>query len=199
MDRTWRTTWRYVAGLGVVGFLLWFPFVRGDRVPLLWAADLGFHELGHLLAVPFGRTIHFLAGSTTQVVVPFGLAVYFWLRQRDALGTGVMLAWTGASAQDASVYIADAPYQELPLIGGHHDWQFLLSHWGVLDQAAGIARTVWVVGLLAGLAALAVTASPLVAAWDPPSPRRPPPYVGDLPVREARFGGAGHSRRGEDA
>ena len=144
LDNSWSATWRYVAGLAVIGFLLWFPFVRGVRVPLVWAADLGFHELGHMLAIPLGTTVHFLAGSSTQVLVPLGLAGYFWLWQRDGMSTGVMMAWAASNAQDASVYIADGPYQNLPLIGGHHDWQYLLTQWGALDNAAGLARTVWV-------------------------------------------------------
>lgn len=189
MDWSWRSTGRFIAGLVAIGVLLWFPFVRGSRVPLLAAADLGFHELGHMLAVPFGRTVHFLAGSTTQVLVPAGLAAYFWLRQRDLMATGVMLAWAASSAQNASVYIADAPYQRLPLIGGHHDWNWLLSHWHALDSASTVARSVWLVGLAAGIAGIAVCCTPLarqlrvVLGARRPSPR----HRDDVRVREARF------------
>ncbi len=189
MDWSWRASWRYVAGLVAVGFLMWFPFVRGTRVPLLSAADLGFHELGHMLAVPFGRTVHFLAGSTTQVLVPFGLAAYFWLRQRDLMATGVMLGWAASSAHDASVYIADAPYQRLPLIGGHHDWNWLLSHWHALDSASTVARAVWLLGLMAGIGAVAVCSTPLVRQMRAVLAARKPPRSDrrDLRVREARF------------
>lgn len=185
---SWRSHGRYVAGVGAIAFLLWFPYVRSTRVPLLWAADLGFHELGHLLAVPLGETAHFLAGSTAQVLVPAGLACYFWLRLRDPLATGLMLAWAAAAAQDVSVYIADAPFQRLPLIGGHHDWAFLLGRWDVIDAASSIARSVWVVGLLTGLAAVIVCAAPLTAPLVARVRNRPaPPRRGELPVRPARF------------
>ncbi len=152
--------------LGAIGivFLMFFPFVLGRRVPLLGWADLGFHELGHMLAIPFGTTVHFIAGSATQVLVPIGLAVYFWHKQRDRLATGLMLGWAASSFQDVSVYIADAPYQRLPLIGGTHDWSFLLGRWHLIDQAAGIASMVWFVGLLLGLAGLAVLLHPSAAA-----------------------------------
>ena len=185
MDWSWRITGRYLAGLAGISFLLWFPFVQGRRVPLLWAADLGFHELGHLLARPFGETIHFLAGSSTQVLVPAVLAAYFWIWQRDHMATGLMLAWTAAAAQDAAVYIADAPQQLLPLIGGHHDWNYLLSHWHALDVAAPIARTVWLIGLTAGLIGIAVCSTPLLRHWrfvDRPGSQRADPEV-----RPARF------------
>lgn len=185
MDWSWRTTGRYITGLIGISFLLWFPFVQGRRVPLLWAADLGFHELGHMLARPFGETIHFLAGSSTQVLVPAGLAAYFWIWQRDHMSTGLMLAWTAAATQDAAVYIADAPHQLLPLIGGHHDWNYLLSHWQALDAAAPIARSVWLVGLGAGLTGIALCSTPLLRHWQlvtAPSPQR-----SNVRVRVARF------------
>ena len=157
-----RLTWaRYAAALAVIGIVLWFPFGRGVRVPLLWAADLGFHELGHMLAIPLGQTMHFLAGSATQVLVPLGLAAYFWIRQRHHVAVGMMLAWAAAAAYDAAVYIADAPYERLPLIGGHHDWAFLLTRWDVLHQAETIAGAVRFGGLLVGLAGVTVCAVPL--------------------------------------
>ena len=147
----WRTWGRYAAALGAIAVVLWFPMVRGGRVPLLWAADLGFHELGHLVATPLGQTAHFLAGSATQVLVPLGLAVYFWIRQRHHIATGLMLAWAAAAAYDAAAYISDAPFQRLPLIGGHHDWAFLLGRWDALHQADTIARAVRLGGLIVGL------------------------------------------------
>jgi hypothetical protein len=100
----------------------------------------------------------FLAGSLTQVAVPLGLAVYFGVSRDDLHATGITLAWAAASTQDVSVYVADAPFQRLPLIGGQHDWAFLLgpAGFGGMDQAAGLARTVWLVGLallIAGVSA----------------------------------------------
>lgn len=157
----WRSWGRYAAALAVIAIVLWFPIVREGRVPLLWAADLGFHELGHLVAIPLGRTAHFLAGSLTQVAVPLGLGVYFWYRQRDHAATGLMLAWAASAAYDTAVYIADAPFQRLPLIGGHHDWAFLLNRWGALDQADAIATAVRLGGLIVGLAGILICAAPL--------------------------------------
>ncbi|MFQ5555720.1 MAG: hypothetical protein ACE5GC_10185 [Acidimicrobiia bacterium] len=189
MDWNWRATGRCLAGLAGIGVLLWFPFVLGRRVPLLSAADLGFHELGHMLAIPLGTTAHFLAGSTTQVLVPVGIAAYFWFRQRDHMATGVMLAWAASSAQDASVYIADAPYQHLPLIGGHHDWNWLLSHWQALSSASTVARAVWLAGFAAGIAGVAVCSAPLVVQIRAAMAPRPGPPAGptDVVVREARY------------
>jgi len=143
---------------------LWWVFARGERIPLLWGVDLGFHELGHLLAAWMPGLLPPLAGSVTQVAVPLGLAGYFGLVRRQPLSAALMLAWAGSSAQNASIYIADAPTQYLPLLGGgNHDWAYILA--GHLDRAAPLARTVWFAGLLSVLAALVVAAWPLVRPY----------------------------------
>jgi hypothetical protein len=96
----------------------------------------------------FPDVITALMGSVFQVAVPVGLALYFGWRRRDLLAAGLCLAWAGASAVDVSVYIADAPFQRLPLIGGSHDWAYLLgpAGFGALSGAARIAATVKAVG-----------------------------------------------------
>lgn len=159
-------------------------------MPLLWAADLGFHELGHLVATPLGQTAHFLAGSATQVLVPLGLAVYFWIRQRHHIATGLMLAWAAAAAYDAAAYISDAPFQRLPLIGGHHDWAFLLDRWDALHQANTIARAVRFGGLIVGLTGILICAAPLFDGLRRHlRARRRLAEADRLPVREIRWRG----------
>ncbi len=138
----------------VIGY---FPFVQQRRVPLLGGVDLGFHELGHMLTYVFADVVTALMGSVFQIVVPLGLAAYFGIRRRDFLGAGLCLAWAGASAADVAVYVADAPYERLPLIGGAHDWAYLLgpSAFGNMEGAARIAGMVDVMGgllILAGIA-----------------------------------------------
>jgi len=126
----------------------WFAFYRGIRVPLLSMADLGFHELGHLLCymLPVNDTITAAAGSAVQIGVPLGLALYFFFfpRGQDLLAGAIMLAWASTNMQDASVYIADAPTQALPLLGGEnsvHDWAFLLGpeQFNMLNRAGNLA------------------------------------------------------------
>ncbi|MGZ8754243.1 MAG: hypothetical protein ACXW15_03565 [Acidimicrobiia bacterium] len=153
---SWKMLWRYVAGVFGCAVIGYFPFVQQRRVPLLGGVDLGFHELGHMLTYVFPDTITALMGSMFQVAIPLGLAAYFGLRRRDLLAAGLCLAWAGASAVDVSVYIADAPFQRLPLIGGSHDWAYLLgpSVFENLNGAAGIAAAVRLTGagfILAGV------------------------------------------------
>ena len=141
----------------------WMAFVNGMSVPLLSLVDLGFHELGHLLTYPFSDRVTAVMGSVTQVGVPAGLAVYFgWIRH-DRIATSVCLTWAATAARDVSVYIRDAPYERLDLIGGDHDWAFLLA--ANLDRAESLGRQVQTLGVLFLLGALGLAISvPFVKA-----------------------------------
>lgn len=164
--RAWRRTGRYLAGLPVLALMGMEAFLRGVRVPLLGWIDLAIHEAGHVLSFPLPDLAMAAMGSGLQVTVPLLLAGVFWLREQDVLGTALCLGWAGTSFQDASVYIADAPFQRLPLLGGEHDWAWILGPRG-LDQLAWadeLGTTAWTVGLLLWLAGTALClAGPRVA------------------------------------
>jgi hypothetical protein len=166
------------AGALLCAVMGWFAFVQGRDVPLLGLVDLGFHELGHMLTMWAPRLIYFAAGSCNQVAVPVGLAGYFLWLQRDAVAGGLCLAWAGTSAQNVAVYIADAPYERLPLIGGMHDWAYILGpeQLNHLGWAAPLGTAVKVFGLLMVLSGLALCCWTAVAAV-----RAPRPGAGLLP------------------
>src|SRR5688572_17452054 len=129
----------------------------GRSIPLLSLVDLGFHELGHLLTYPFADRITAVMGSVSQVGVPLGLAVYFaWMRS-DRIATSVCLTWAATAAQNVSVYIRDAPHQQLDLIGGEHDWAFLLA--SDLQRAESLGRDIQTFGALLLLGALGLAIS----------------------------------------
>ena len=135
--------WACVVGILVCLLFGWVAFVRGSGVPLLGLVDLGFHELGHLLTYPFPEVVTAMMGSIAQVAVPLGVALYFLFLRREQLGAALCLAWAATSAQNVSVYIADAPSQMLPLLGdGEHDWAFVLGRFDAIDSAAAIAAFV---------------------------------------------------------
>jgi hypothetical protein len=143
-----------VAGLAGCVVLGWFAFVRAEPVPVLRLVDLGIHELGHLLTYVFADLVTAVAGSAFQILVPIALAVIFWFGVGDRMAAGLCLAWAGSSAQQVAVYVADAPYQRLPLIGGEHDWAFILGRLGILDRAEGVATAVRGLGLVLVLGAM---------------------------------------------
>lgn len=157
----------------------------GRRVPLLAWADLGFHELGHLLTYPFPETLTAVMGSVFQVFVPAGLGAYFLLLRRDMAGSALCLAWAGTAARDVSDYIADAPYEELELIGGEHDWAFLLGPDGfdALEKAQGVSTLVEGFGALLLLAAICLCVWGLVGNRAPPATTRAPLDGDILPRR----------------
>lgn len=183
-----RVSWRYLAATVAACLLGFFPFVRGTRVPLLGNFDLGMHELGHMLAGFMPTMVMFLAGSAAQIAVPLGLGVYFWYR-RDRASAAFLAAWTGASAWDVSVYIADAPYQYLPLIGGQHDWAYLLGSrgWNAMGAAGTIAGVVKFGGILAILTGIGIGLHGLYVALNTEREAQPSsPSGGPRLVRAAR-------------
>ncbi len=192
----WRSLGRLLAGLAGCAALGWFAFVAGTRVPLLAMFDLGIHELGHMLAMPLPQLITVAAGSGLQVAVPAGLAAYFFARRRDVVAGSLMLAWTGTSLQDVSVYAADAPYQALPLIypNAIHDWAWLLGPQGfdAMASAATVAHAIELAGLvtlLAGVGVLILTAAREMRAAEDQADRRS--FLGPVadrprPVRPVR-------------
>jgi hypothetical protein len=169
-----RTTAAWIAVLCWCAVCGWFAFVQSHRVPLVSLADLGFHELGHLImyVFPISQILTAAMGSIMQCAVPLGLATYFGWWRKDQVGMIACLAWASTNFQDASVYIADAPYQRLELIGGEHDWAFVLGSEGLdrLHQAAQIASTVRGIGLLILIVAIGLGVSGLWRALSTPAP-----------------------------
>jgi hypothetical protein len=162
-----RPQWAWTLALAWCAICGWFAFVQGGRVPLLWCVDLGFHELGHLIMyiVPINEVLTAAMGSIMQCAVPLGLGGYFWFLRRDPVASVVCLAWGATSLQDASVYIADAPYEKLALIGGEHDWAFVFDQLGRMEQAGTYATVVRNAGLLVLLGAATVAALGLLGVF----------------------------------
>lgn len=157
--------WSAIGGAAVCAALGLWAFGGDRRVPLLGWIDLALHEAGHVLAAPLPTVPMLMAGSVAQVLVPLLIVLHF-LRRREHVSAMMCLAWAGTSARDVSVYIADAPYERLDLIGGRHDWAGILGPegFGALDQAAAIASAVHGLGLAMVVGAVAgCLARPLLA------------------------------------
>lgn len=124
--------------------------------------NLVFHEAGHFLFIPFGRTGSILGGSLFQVLLPLILVFSFLIYNRDAFGASICLWWCGQSLMDVAPYIADARALQLSLLGvgpsvdapGMHDWANLLRPRGWLQYDTTIAHWVDLVGAGALLLAL---------------------------------------------
>jgi len=144
----------------------WYAFVEERRVPLLGMADLGVHELGHLLFMLGPDLLAAVMGNGLQTLLPLLVGAAFAIGRRDWPATGFCLAWAGTTLQDASVYIADAPYQALPLLfaGTTHDWAYILGpqQLDALGSAAVIASRVHDLGFVVLVAGFGTCLLPAV-------------------------------------
>ena len=173
-----RTLQRY-ARLALAVFLAllaWVAF-RNEYgyIPLLSDIDLAIHEFGHMLFMPFGiqflgNTMMILGGSLTQVAFPLIFFGYFLRKHddapRDLFAAMVCLWWSAINLLDVSIYCADSRAGELMLLDGltgkesdGHDWNNLLTRWGLLEHDTVIAR--W----MRAIAWLVCVGSIVVAVW----------------------------------
>ena len=136
----------------------------GFLLAILDGANLIFHEAGHVFFSPFGDFLQYLGGSLMQILIPLVCAVYFWLHQQRS-GSAVAFFWSGESVTNVAIYVADAQRMELPLIGGDHDWNYLLGRLNLLNQAESLGRFVFVLGVLAILFSLCFLIADLMRTW----------------------------------
>ncbi len=158
--------WRDVAGAVACALLGLVAFAGDRRVPLLEWIDLALHEFGHVATYALPPLVTAMMGSIAQVAIPLAIAAHFAWR-RELVSSMLCLAWAGTSARDVAVYVADAPYERLELIGGIHDWAYALGPEGLgaLDRAAALASAVHGAGLAMVVAAVAgCLARPLLTA-----------------------------------
>ena len=111
------------------------------------SVDLIIHEGGHVIFSFFGEFIYILGGSLTQVAVPCIFSAYFFLHRQYFSGS-VLLFWVAQNILYVATYMGDSITESLPLLGGDssiHDWNYLLTHTGLLhytDQLSSFARLV---------------------------------------------------------
>ena len=161
----------------VLAMLTWSAF-RNEYgyIPLLSDIDLAIHEFGHMLFMPFGiqflgNTMMILGGSLTQVAFPLIFFGYFLRKhddapRRDLFAAMVCLWWSAINLLSVAIYCADSRAGQLMLIDGStgqesdgHDWNNLLTRWGLLEHDTVIAR------YMRAIAWLVCAASIVVAVW----------------------------------
>lgn len=140
-----------------------YAFVRyifdDDYSSWFAALSLGIHELGHVLFgfAPFFVTA--LAGSAAEVIVPI-VGMIMFLRQPDYFGISVLGCWLSYNLFGIARYIADSRDQfgVYVSIGGgdaQHDWEYILSSIGLLEQDRAIGFLVKLLAIGVGIAFLA--------------------------------------------
>ncbi len=120
------------------------------------AIDLGIHELGHKIFIPFGEFMTILGGSIFQCFFPV-LCFAAFIKQKWYFASSLCFCWLGINLFDVAGYVADARAREIPLSIGPaifsidasntdaaydsaHDWYQILSRIGRLQQDIAIAN-----------------------------------------------------------
>ncbi|MGB2751351.1 MAG: hypothetical protein WBC19_04780 [Pyrinomonadaceae bacterium] len=114
--------------------------------------DLPIHEFGHLLFRILGEFMGIAGGSLFQVIFPAVFVGYFvW--QRSFYSAAIVSLWVGQSILNVWVYAADAVVMQLVLTSGStgaegsfHDWNYLLSHFGLLGSTKTVAGIIRFIG-----------------------------------------------------
>ena len=123
-----------IATILLLLFLTFILFSKGalDSLYILHSVNLVFHEAGHTIFGLFGQFIGFLGGTLMQLLIPLFLVLYF-VRDGQWFASYVMLWWFGENFVDLAPYIGDARAQSINLIGGEHDFAYLLGRLGWLE------------------------------------------------------------------
>jgi hypothetical protein len=114
---------------------------------LLDYANLLFHEAGHPIVGLFSTRLESYGGTLGQLAFPVVWSVTFW-RRGQVLGVAAGSIWFFENWFNIARYLADARTMAPPLVGGgDHDWNTILSRWGLLQYdtriAAGIRILAW--------------------------------------------------------
>lgn len=146
----------------VVGTLLlaWWGWVLYHDWPnannsFLHNIILPIHETGHFVFMVFGEYMHAAGGSLFQIIFP-AIFVGYFLWKKEKYAATIPLWFVGVSAIDVVAYIKDAPYGEMELIGGEHDWSYLLGETRWMHAASQIGDAVLHFGGLCVLVAVAL-------------------------------------------
>lgn len=139
-------------------YVLWIAYdpMQGS---FLDNVDLPIHETGHLLFRPFGEFMMVAGGSLFQVIFPIVFVGYF-IWQRSFYSAAIVALWVGQSILNVWVYASDAVVMQLVLTSGFtgsegsfHDWNYMLTHFGMLDSVKGVAKVIRFTGTVTIIAA----------------------------------------------
>ena len=162
-DYVTRAPWTPVPTAGLVlsfafaALIVYFTFFGGGWVPLVDDANVAVHEAGHPLLGVVNAQWSVYGGTLAQLAFPALCVFEFW-RRCWTLSCALCGVWLGQCLFNVAIYAADAQAMQLPLLsfGPHplHDWNRILSRWGVLQYDAAIASALRGVGFIVIAAAL---------------------------------------------
>ena len=106
------------------------------------------HEAGHVYWSWGGNVLHSFGGTLNEIVFPLAPAFYCYKKHYFRLAP-LFLYWFGHNCFGISRYVADARAMAIPLVGGGtHDWNIILSSFGMLEWDASLGRMLFALGVL---------------------------------------------------
>ena len=120
--------------------------------------NYGVHEFGHALFSPFGQTMNIAGGSAFEILAP-AIVMLGFLRQGDFFAISFAFGWLSTALFHVAVYVADASSMQLELVAPWgfgeeniiHDWNYLLSHFNMLQYDSTLALVLRCVAVLSML------------------------------------------------
>ncbi len=142
----------------IIMVVITIPYIANNNYfGLIDYVNLAFHEAGHfILGISGNQFILVCGGTLGQLFVPGAFAVYFFIK-KDYRAFLFTLFWFFQNFINISIYMADAPYQNLPLLGGDgtvHDWVYLCGELRCLHLIENLAKVVRVAGTLGMIASI---------------------------------------------
>lgn len=143
-------------------YFLWIAYdpMQGSFLDFV---DLPIHETGHLLFRILGEFMGIAGGSLFQVIFPAVFVGYFWWNEKY-YSAAIVLLWVGQSILNVYVYAADAVVMQLVLTSGFtgsegsfHDWNYMLSTFGLLNYTKSIAGMIRLLGTFTIISAVVLS------------------------------------------
>lgn len=159
------SAWHPVSTAGLVVLILfalflmrWMATDADGFLVIVDSINLTIHEFGHPFFSIFGYWPGIWGGTWMELLVPAVICGVF-IYQRSALSAAFAGIWFFENLHYIAWYMADATTEALPLVGGgEHDWNNLLTHYGLLDQDTVIAAKVNTAGYVGIVACLVFAA-----------------------------------------
>lgn len=153
-----RMRWYGQVGILFVMLIIAVPHLRSEQYfSFIDYVNLGFHEAGHfILGILGNQFLTALGGTLGQLFVPAAFLVYF-IYKKEYRGALFTAFWFFENFLNISIYMADAQYQRLQLIGGDgsvHDWVYLFAEMKCITKSTAFAHGLRVIGTLGMLAAM---------------------------------------------
>ena len=139
-----ESKWKAISVYELLAFLFFsgltfFFCLRGDYwFPILDSANLMFHEAGHPLMRLLSSHLEVYGGTLAQLFFPLVFALKF-KKERATTSFAFSLLWFFENIFNIARYMRDARAQQLPLVGGEHDWTEILNRWNLISSDIKLA------------------------------------------------------------